>query len=336
MPLPRALRRPEVLLLAVLLAVMPFAAGADELDDARQRAEGLEDRLQAATERYEQTWAAVEEAIAELDRLERREAELEREAAEIDDRLVERARQVFKHGSAAQLETLFAAQSPTVAIERAGMFAVVQERETSGLQEALAVRTSLEQTRTLTAERRASLEALQEELAAQQAELEASLDAAQSEVRSLEQRAARQRQVDRGPQQGTYACPLGRSVTHFVDSWGAPRSGGRSHKGTDIMGPMGSPVYAFTTGVVARHTNSRLGGISLYLRGDDGNTYFYTHLQGYAPRGAAGTRVQAGDHIAYNGNTGNARGGAPHVHFEVHPGGGSAVNPYPWLAAACF
>jgi len=102
------------------------------------------------------------------------------------------------------------------------------------------------------------------------------------------------------------------------------------------MGPMGAPVYAFTDGVIERHSDSRLGGISLYLRGADGSTYFYTHLQGYAEAGAVGARVSAGEHIAFNGDTGNARGGAPHIHFERAPGGGGAVNPYPYLAAACF
>jgi murein DD-endopeptidase MepM/ murein hydrolase activator NlpD len=125
---------------------------------------------------------------------------------------------------------------------------------------------------------------LEAELEVSGAELARRLDDAQLVVRSLEEMAARQRQISHGEQQGVYACPLDPSVTHFIDSWGFPRSGGRRHRGTDIMGPMGAPVFAFTSGVIARHTNSRLGGISLYLRGDDGATYFYTHLQGFAPR----------------------------------------------------
>ena len=331
-----ALRRPAIALAAVALAVLPFTATASELEDARERAADLEDSLATATERYEETWAAVELATAELEALERRAAALEREAAQVEARLADRARQVFKHGSGSTIETLLASGGPEVAIERAGMYAIVHERETAGLEEAVAIRTALDQTRALTEDRRASLAALKAEFAEMQETLEAELARAEQEVVGLEQRAARQRRVDRGSQQGTYACPLDTHLTHFIDSWGFPRSGGRRHQGTDIMGPMGAPVYAFTSGVIARHTNSRLGGISLYLRGDDGNTYFYTHLQGYAPRGAVGTRVQAGDHIAFNGNTGNARGGAPHVHFERHPGGGRPVNPYPWLAAACY
>jgi peptidoglycan LD-endopeptidase LytH len=331
----RGLLRPAVLAISLLL-VIPFAAGAQDLDRARDRVTGLKGELAEATDRYEQVWAQVEAAKVELEELEQREVELEARAIELEERLSDRAREAFKHGATAGIEALLAAEGPDVAIERAGMFAVVQQRETAGLEETVAVATSLDRTRALAEQRRQSLEALTQELAQLQEQLEGRLDDAQSEVGRLELQAKRQREVSSGSQQGIYACPMDPAITHFIDSWGFPRSGGRSHKGTDIMGPMGAEVYAFTSGVISRHSNSTLGGISLYLRGDDGSTYFYTHLQGYAPKGAVGTRVEAGDHIAYNGNTGNARGGPPHIHFERAPGGGAAVNPYPYLAAACF
>jgi murein DD-endopeptidase MepM/ murein hydrolase activator NlpD len=128
------------------------------------------------------------------------------------------------------------------------------------------------------------------------------------------------------------SCPVSKPYS-FVDSWGAARSGGRAHKGTDIMNPMRNKVHAIVDGVVSRQSTSSLGGISLYLRGVDGNEYYYAHLDSYASR--TGQRVKAGELIAYNGQTGNARYTAPHVHFEVHPGGGGAVNPYPYVKAAC-
>jgi peptidoglycan LD-endopeptidase LytH len=318
------------------LAATPASANVEGLDGARERVTGLRGDLAAATAAYERTWAEVEATKVELERLEADAVELELEAAATEERLADRARSVFMHGSTSQLELLLAAGSPSEALERAALAGIVHERETAGLEEAVAARTALDQTVVLIEQRRAELERLTERLSAQQAVLQGELEQAEATVVSLEAIAARQRTIDRGTQQGVYACPLDRHLTHFVDSWGFPRSGGRSHKGTDIMGPMGAPVYAFTSGVISRHSNSRLGGISLYLRGDDGNTYFYTHLQGYAPRGGVGNRVQAGEHIAYNGDTGNARGGPPHIHFERHPGGGSAVNPYPYLAAACF
>jgi len=130
------------------------------------------------------------------------------------------------------------------------------------------------------------------------------------------------------------SCPVSPPYS-YIDSWGAARSGGRSHKGTDIMNPMGNKVHAYVDGVISRQTSSALGGISLYLWGDDGNEYYYAHLSRYASR--TGQRVKAGELIAYNGATGNAAYTAPHVHFEVHPGGpGSApVNPYSYVRAAC-
>jgi peptidoglycan LD-endopeptidase LytH len=331
----RGLLGPAVLTVSLLL-VVPLAAGAQDLDEAKDRVSGLQDELAQATARYEEVWAQVEAAKVELDELEQQEIELEARAAELEERLSDRAREAFKHGATAGFEALLSAEGPDAAIERAGFFAVVQQRETAGLEETIAVTTSLDRTRTLAEQRRASLETLTQELAQLQEQLEGRLDDAQAEVRRLELQAKRQREIANGSQQGIYSCPMDPAITHFVDSWGFPRSGGRSHKGTDVMGPMGAEVYAFTSGTISRHSNSALGGISLYLRGDDGSTYFYTHLQGYAPKGAVGTRVEAGDHIAYNGDTGNARGGPPHIHFERHPGGGAAVNPYPYLAAACF
>jgi peptidoglycan LD-endopeptidase LytH len=132
---------------------------------------------------------------------------------------------------------------------------------------------------------------------------------------------------------GGIGCPVG-SPRSYSDTYGAPRSGGRAHKGTDIVAPRGTPIYAYESGTITRLTNSSLGGISLYLRGDSGTQYYYTHLQGYVGGLSSGQRVSAGEHIAFNGDTGNARG-TPHLHFEVMPGGGGNVNPYPYVRRAC-
>lgn len=126
------------------------------------------------------------------------------------------------------------------------------------------------------------------------------------------------------------ACPVPGSS--FVDSWGAPRSGGRRHEGVDMMAGYGTPVYAAQSGTVA-HSSSGLGGNTAYVYGDSGDTTMYMHLQGYSQVGA-GTHVSAGTLIATVGDSGNAAG-TPHLHFEYHPGGGAAVNPYPYVLAVC-
>lgn len=327
---------------AALLAMIvgfatPLAATVEaEIDDAREREADVRALLDETTRAYEATRAAADDVADQLVHFEREEARLERAAVDIDARLSTRAREFFKHGATGVIDSLLGAESATAGVERASLLSTVQQRESADLEDAVAVRAALDQTRALAADSRSRLAELEGALDATVASLARQLDNAELVVQSLEQMADRQRDINQGGQQGVYACPIRPGTTHFIDSWGFPRSGGRRHQGTDIMGPMGANVFAFTSGVVARQSSSRLGGISLYLQGDDGNTYFYTHLQGFAPRGAVGTRVHAGEHIAYNGNTGNARGGAAHIHFERHPGGGAAVNPHSWLAAACF
>ncbi len=122
-------------------------------------------------------------------------------------------------------------------------------------------------------------------------------------------------------------CPMNGSA--YGDTWGAPRSGGRRHEGVDMLAPTGTPIYAVTNGNVTFKQN-RLGGNAVSLTGDNGTRYYYAHLSSYE---GVSRRVVQGEVIGYNGDTGNATG-VPHLHFEIHPGGGLAVNPTPSVRAA--
>ena len=117
----------------------------------------------------------------------------------------------------------------------------------------------------------------------------------------------------------------------FTDTWHAPRSGGRLHEGVDIIGAKGLAIYATNDGVISRmSTGGALGGNAIYVKIPNGTYFYYAHLDSFAPGMAAGVPVKAGQIIGYNGSTGST---TPHLHFEVHPFGGPAVNPYQFVKA---
>ena len=160
------------------------------------------------------------------------------------------------------------------------------------------------------------------------------------------------------PAAGTHAVPakvprlvfpvLGAST--YTNDWGQARGQG-GHEGNDIMAPRKALVLAAEAGTVKFWTTSWRAGCMLYLYGKSGTTYLYVHLNNdlgprndnkgkcvpgvaYAPGLKNGAKVVAGQHIAYNGDSGDADGISPHLHFELHPKGRGAVNPYAHLQKA--
>ena len=117
----------------------------------------------------------------------------------------------------------------------------------------------------------------------------------------------------------------------FSDTWHAPRGGGRLHEGVDIIGARGLAIYAVVDGTITRMlSGGALSGNSIRLTAPDGTYFFYAHLDGFAAGLATGQTVRAGQVIGYNGSTGAT---TAHLHFEIHPQGGAAVNPYPIVKA---
>ena len=135
--------------------------------------------------------------------------------------------------------------------------------------------------------------------------------------------------VRNGAEAGALAtCPA--PGGRFMNDWGFPRSDTGSHQGTDLLGTRGSQIIAAADGIASQIVG-KIGGNQVKLTANDGSVYWYSHLDGFGKSG----RVKAGAVIGAMGNTGDARGGPVHLHFEVHPGGGAAVNPYPLLVGAC-
>jgi len=161
---------------------------------------------------------------------------------------------------------------------------------------------------------------------------------------------------------GSLAGPAGAAVpdrlifpvvglTRYTNDFGAPR-GAHRHQGNDLMAARRTPVVAVEPGRVRIYRRSASAGCMLYLYGASGTTYMYVHLNddlttkddnkatncrlgvAYAPGLKNDQRVKAGELIGFVGNSGDARGIAPHLHFELHPNGGRAVSPYKWLREA--
>jgi murein DD-endopeptidase MepM/ murein hydrolase activator NlpD len=136
------------------------------------------------------------------------------------------------------------------------------------------------------------------------------------------------------------ALPTGRGYVFpvhsdygYTDDWGAPRQHTGTHEGTDVYAPTGTPVLAVTDGVLYRVGTRQIPGNRMWLRGPDGDTFFFGHLAAFAHDARNGATVKAGDVIGFVGSTGDAEQTPPHLHFEIHPQDGEAVNPYPFLRA---
>ena len=136
----------------------------------------------------------------------------------------------------------------------------------------------------------------------------------------------------------------------YTDDFGDARGQG-SHEGNDIMAPRKAPAVAAEAGTVKFWTSSTRAGCMLYLHGKSGTTYLYIHLNNdltkandnrgrcvpgtaFAPGLKSGAKVEAGQHIGYVGDSGDANGVAPHLHFEIRPKNRGATNPFPYLNAA--
>ena len=129
------------------------------------------------------------------------------------------------------------------------------------------------------------------------------------------------------PTENSLPSPL--PEQHLTDTWGAARSQGRSHEGIDIFAARGTPIRATTQGIVSKVGENTLGGRVVVVVGPGGAGHYYAHLEDYADI-SPNDWVDAGDIIGYVGDSGNAKGTPPHVHYGIYISG-SAVNRYPLL-----
>ena len=356
-----------IALAAVVLGAVPAGAQSGQIGDLQAKVDVQADRIAEARVRADAASALYFEAQSKLDQISEQvgvlEAQVAQKQAEVDTLradLQSFAIDRYMAGGASESPSIFESADVNEAMARGALADVVGNRKSDVIEKVRVMQADLtkQQTdlklqqdaeRALTADYAANNDRLAKEVAALQTEydtLNRLLEGLKAEERQRYLDQVRRQQAERAAQKATqrkssggsgggfvpdapWTCPVP-SGSSFVDSWGNGRSGGRRHKGVDMMAREGTPAVAPVSGTVTYRGNS-LGGLSYHLDGDDGNYYYGTHLSRY---GSQSGRVSAGTVIGYVGSTGNAS--TPHLHFEIHPGGqGNAVNPYPAVAAYC-
>lgn len=321
----------------------------------------VQEEVDAALERYEDIRSEIFDVEYRMDRLEDRITDDEAAARELEQSARDLAVEAYITGSLGTFSVALEAKNIQEVVTGQALFERASSVSLSSLDRLDAVSRELSRLSEDLSEDRAYLDELQAEaeLAVQRIEVvqqvalewfereDAEAKAAKEawEEEQARRRAAearrRAREAARRAREAAgrshvydyLRCPQA-NPKWFRNDWGNPRSGGRTHKGTDIFSPKGVHVYAVIGGTL-RKRNGGLGGKAWWLYGDDGNAYYFAHLDTWVSGLDTGSRVKKGQHIAYVGNTGNASGGANHTHFQLHPNGGRPVNPYPTLSAIC-
>jgi len=340
--------------LSPALGLLGAPAGATPIDDAKAIVGAAQQAADAAAARYEAAVEGLEELTARIEELQGQIAAGKSEAATL--RASARARAVRAYVSRDALGPgtfVLEDGDPLDQIRRDKLLAKTKAREDADARRLQVLTTELDRQRLEVERRKVEQEALLAEVEVEQAAVQSQLQEAQGALDALEEqlrqelaaaaareaaaaaaREASNRAGNGRDYSGDYVatglvCPI-RGAVSFIDSWGYPRHQG-AHKGVDLMAARGTPNVAVVSGNVTFKAGGT-SGMGAYLRGDDGHLYYYFHLSAYegGPR-----HVAQGEVIGYVGNTGDARYTATHTHFEIHPGGGAAVNPYPSVRPVC-
>jgi murein DD-endopeptidase MepM/ murein hydrolase activator NlpD len=319
------------------------ASGQESLKDLQARMDSIQGDLDATTIRIERLRDQNDHLRGEMVVLEQEMQKLEDERRSLMSDAVARADELYRGGTIGMAEALFTSENFSELSTRAELISQVSAQDSGVFVKLSRTQSELNVINEDLAKREAELKRVTAALEETNEELQEQFHSVSAEYQRLRRKLAAA-QVPTGPSgnggggaapikinvSGNMTCPVAGPVS-FVDSWGAPRSG-HTHQGVDMMGDYGTPLVAIVSGTVTYAAYDGSGGNMLWIAGTDGNSYYYMHNQeNFVGEGA---RVQVGQQIGTLGDTGNAAG-TPHLHFEFHPGGGSAVNPYPLVSSLC-
>jgi peptidoglycan LD-endopeptidase LytH len=311
-----------------------------QLEAAAAERQKVQERLNELFTMRESLKAEVETTTTEHKKLEKQLRVYNEQQGEAEAELTSRVRRSYMLSNADPVLTMLTAHNASDAVEQSRVLGVLAKGSSAYLEKASSAAQRTDAAADATAKVAEHLMNIRSRFDDVEAKTQGVLAEAKETEARLSAKVAMQRAANGstcplpvGQVSGGLSCPVDQPRS-YTDTWGAPRSGGRVHMGVDILAPIGTPLRAYEAGTITRTNVSSLGGISLYMTGGSGNQYYYTHLSGYVSGISAGDKVDPGEHIGFVGDTGNAAG-IPHLHWEVRPGGGANVNPYPYAFQAC-
>jgi murein DD-endopeptidase MepM/ murein hydrolase activator NlpD len=320
-----------------MIGALPALAGTkDDLDAAKRELARVQAELDRATARLNEAQSRLYATRTEIADTRVRIGRLEDRVRAIEAGLSRRAVIAFTNGPASTIDLLLSSGSFTDFTDRLEFLGSMAQDDVDLVLEHEVSQEELRRARDNLLDLEDRQAAVAEELEGIQAGIDAQFERISDRVAELTEKykdelAAAKELVVLGqtpnPDGSLQVCPVA-GPNSFVDSFGWPRDG-HTHQGIDLIAPAGTPVVAAHAGNVTQSSSSS-GGIQAYVYGSGGYS-FYAHLSAY---GSASGSVGAGTVIGYVGSTGNA-GSTNHLHFEWHPGGGAAVNPYQMLLAVC-
>ena len=345
---PKLLRRVVVVSAVLALAMVALPAHADtagDLSNARTQADAARAELDRVAQEWQDAEAQLAEAQNSADEATARIAELEKALVGVRAQLNERAAELYMAGGSEPMVALLTSSSITEATDRLQYASALAQQDTDLATTVSVQAQELQWRRAQLADAVARQTVAAASLKTQEASISARVADYQTRVSELEQQLAAEQappSTAPGAPSGAPSTPPGggpppvsgsgwlqtcpvNGPTSFVDSFGDPRPGGRSHEGIDLIAAYGTPVVATAAGTV-HHTTSAPGGYGTVLFHDGSADWtFYTHFSSYAGPGEGG-HVSAGETIGLVGSTGDTT--VNHLHFEYHPGGGAAIDPY--------
>jgi len=307
-----------------------------QLEDAKQQLADAQTQLDRATAAWQQAISELAQTKAQITATRSAIQQLRGRVDALEQRLQRRAVDAFENGPASTIDVLLSSGSFTEFSDRLEFLGSIAQSDSDLVTEKQVAEEELQRSEedlaTLSQKQADDAARLHQEEQAAAAAAAAAQRKYDEVVRQYRQELAAQRQLgligqDPHPGAAVAVCPVA-GPNSFVDSFGWPRSGGRTHEGIDLIAAYGTPIVAVQPGNAVRTPNT-LGGNAVVVYGPGGDWTYYAHMSSY---GASG-QVSVGTTIGYVGSTGDTS--VNHLHFEYHPGGGAAVDPYQALLAVC-